>query len=90
MIFINISIETIYEHKSFDLMNKIIEILKFLNESFQKGPQGLTNYDEDLINPHLNQINQSMDKKTSQIFKKDIEKIDSLKELSIEELSKKN
>ncbi len=70
-------------------MNKIFEILKFIDEFFQKGPQGLTYYDGDFINPHLKQINQSMDEKTSQHFKQEIEKIDISKELSIQELSKK-
>ena len=70
-------------------MNKIFEILKFLDEFFQKGPQGLTNYDESFINPYLKRINQSMNEKTSQYFIKEIKKIDPSKELSLEELSKK-
>jgi len=69
-------------------MSIIVEILKFIDRFFQKGPQGLTNYDENFINPYLKRINLSMDEKTSQHFKNEIEKIHPSEELSLEELSK--
>lgn len=76
LISINISIESISRHKSSNLMADVLQILNYLNEFFQKGPEGISIQNDSSINPHLEQINRFMDEKTSQNFKDYIQQIE--------------
>jgi len=57
-------------------MQNVLQILYYLNEFFRKGPEGISIQNDSLINPHLDQFNQSMDEKTSHNFKDYIQQIE--------------
>ena len=69
-------------------MNSITELLDILDNFFQKGPQGLSTYDDESINRHFEKLSQSKDEKLNQPFINHIKQLEltKLEDLTLENL----
>jgi len=69
-------------------MNSITKILDILDNFFQKGPQGLSTYDDESLDRHFEKLSQSKDGKLNQPFINHIKQLQlaKLEDLTLESL----